>query len=317
MIRLITGTPGAGKTLLAVEIIRDIMNSDSPRPIYTNINGLNHASLRTFHLDEPISWFDLPDGSLIVIDECQQYFPPRPNGSKIPETVSRFETHRHQGLDVILISQHPRLLDQNIRRLVEHHQHCYRPFGMKQRTVLEWNVCNDDPTPKQSESSALAVKKRFDPALFQLYQSASIHTHQPRYPWKKFGILLASAAFVLGCALKFYLAKSPETDTAEPAVSQAKQQEIANHSAATSPESAPSGLLADSSLHRLEYRGNIKGPQGLIVWLEEPQTGRYYGLSDFSGYNKNPPHSVELFQSTGSTEVTYHVTSSDLYSMLP
>lgn len=315
MIRLITGIPGAGKTLLAVEIIRDVMLSDTPRVIYTNIKGLDHTALRTFDLVDPTAWFDLPDGSMVIIDECQQYFPPRPNGSKVPESVSRFETHRHQGLDIVLISQHPRLLDQNIRRLVEHHQHCYRPFGLKQRTVMEWNVCNDDPTPKQSESSAELVKKKFDTSLYQYYQSATVHTHKTRYPWKKIILFAASIVVFIGCVTAFILGKMPDSDS---------QEDLADATAITTSDpapfiSSPSPLedIAPSSSGDLLYRGNIASSSGIVVWLEDPITGQYFDLSDFDGYSKEPGHRVKFLQNRAAGEASFLVSSSELYSLLP
>lgn len=185
MIKLLTGSPGAGKSLLAVELILENSRSDSPRALFSNINGLDFDGLRCFPLESAIDWHNLPDGSIIVIDECQQHFPPRPSGSKVPPYISAFETHRHKGHDVILITQHPNLIDQNIRRLVDHHIHAYRPFGFKHRVLFEWNGCNLDPEPAKSESNALKKKKKFDSNLFKFYKSASVHTDKARPPYKK------------------------------------------------------------------------------------------------------------------------------------
>lgn len=314
MIRLITGIPGAGKTLLAVEIIRDVMFSDSPRAIYTNIKGLDHTALRTFDLVDPTAWFDLPDGSMVIIDECQEYFRPRSNGAKVPESVSRFETHRHQGLDIVLITQHPKLLDQNIRRLVEHHQHCYRPFGLKQRTVMEWNVCNDEPTPKQSESTAELVKKKFDASLYQYYQSASIHTHKTRYPWGKIGVLAASVALTIGSVAYFMIGKWTNLDS---------KNEISPPAAISTPE--PAALITSSPLEDMRglpsgdliYRGNISSSSGVIVWLEDPVTGQYMDLNDFDGYSKEAGYRVKFIQNRSAGEASFFVSSSELYSLLP
>src|SRR5690606_42150170 len=107
MIHLITGVPGSGKSLLAVELLYKNSVSDKIRPAYSNINGLDTEPLRCVELEPVDHWFDLPDGALIVIDECHRWFRPRPNGSVVREYISRFETHRHQGLDIILITQHP------------------------------------------------------------------------------------------------------------------------------------------------------------------------------------------------------------------
>lgn len=198
MISLFTGLPGSGKTLLAIEDILENTNSRTPRALYTNIDGLDFEALRCFKLEDPEAWHDLPEGSLVVIDECQRFFPPRPNGSKVPDSVKHFETHRHQGLDIVLITQHPSLLDNNVRKLVELHRHCYRPFGMNNRRVFEWNSCNSTPEPAQDKSNALRTVKKFNPELFKYYKSASLHTHQPRIPYKKFVMLGVFLLAVLG-----------------------------------------------------------------------------------------------------------------------
>lgn len=185
MIHLITGAPGTGKSLLAVEIILDNSLSENPRPIFSNINGLDFEKLRCFPLDNPEEWHTYPVGSLLVIDECQRYFPPRPNGSKVPQNIAEFETHRHHGLDIILLTQHPTFIDANIRKLVDRHQHGFRPFGKKRRTLLEWTGCNDNPEPAKNESNSLQKRKPFDPKLFQYYKSSSQHTDKDRTPWAK------------------------------------------------------------------------------------------------------------------------------------
>lgn len=304
MISLITGIPGAGKSLLAVELIRDVMASATPRPIYTNINGLDYDSLRCFPLEDPISWHDLPDGSMVVIDECQRYFPPRPNGSKVPDSVAKFETHRHQGLDIVLITQHPLLVDQNIRRLVEHHQHCYRPFGMSFRTVMEWNVCNDNPTPKLSEKDAGKKKKPFDKSLYQYYESASVHTHKVRWPVKHLAMAAGCVAVVAFCTWKVYSNFAAERP-AQPV------EPVPVVFEAPAPEPEP------ESDWELFYRGSIAGPHGVSVWLEDPESGRYYDLQDFDGYHKVGGYLTEFTRSNGAGQVVYAVFSPELYSILP
>ncbi|MGL4565407.1 zonular occludens toxin domain-containing protein [Aeromonas veronii] len=78
MITLITGRPGSGKTLLAVEMIRDNANGERIRPLFANIDGLAYDRLRCFPLEDPTTWPDLPAGSIVVIDECQKLMPPAP-----------------------------------------------------------------------------------------------------------------------------------------------------------------------------------------------------------------------------------------------
>ena len=311
MIRLITGIPGAGKTLLAVELILDEM-AKGGRPVFANINGLSHEKIRSFPLEKPEEWFDLPDGSLIVIDECQQHFPPRPSGSKVPECVARFETHRHQGLDIILVTQHPSLIDQNIRRLVELHQHCYRAFGRKGRTILQWNVCNLDPNPKQSESTAERQSKKFDARLFDYYKSASLHTDRARWPYRKiatFGLALLVVIGGFGYVISSIKGRHQQ-ESEELIVEDAPKEQYFSDVATASQQLA----VLPGPTPSLTYRGSIISKQSMTIWLEDPWSQRYYHLDDFEGYRKGPPGTV-IMVTAGYGE--YEVSSSELYNLLP
>ncbi len=59
----------------------------------------------------------VPPHSLVVIPEAQRYYDSRQSGTFHPRTSGIFEKHRHQHLDIIIESQRPDLIDQNIRRL--------------------------------------------------------------------------------------------------------------------------------------------------------------------------------------------------------
>ncbi|MEI2422575.1 hypothetical protein V6O07_20015, partial [Arthrospira platensis SPKY2] len=95
----------------------------------------------------------------------------------------------------------PMLIDANIRKLVELHQHQIRTHGRNKRTVYEWESCNDSPQPNNSESTASKIKKPFDSKLFGYYHSAVIHTGKKRYPLKP--ILTIVGALLFGSAMVY------------------------------------------------------------------------------------------------------------------
>jgi len=213
MITLITGTPGAGKTLYAIsKLLRELVGStvpsidpsgnpvEVPRVIYSNINGLliDHVLINGSFDSGLASWQDwAPPGAVICYDEVQREWPPRPNGSKIPDWISSLETHRHKGVDFIILTQHPMLLDQNVRALVGRHIHVRRMGGASFALTYEWDTC----------SRALLYSKalnktpfRFDKSVFNLYRSAELHTPtKSRLPALLFVVLLAflAAIFVI------------------------------------------------------------------------------------------------------------------------
>ena len=127
MLSLITGVPGSGKTL---KLISDLMKRKDlkGRPLY--IDGIPEVNAEIIP-NQPIpegesmaTWYNwAPPGAILVIDECQRVFRPRPSGSKVPDFVAELETHRHRGLDFFLLTQHPRLIDANVRSLIGHHTH--------------------------------------------------------------------------------------------------------------------------------------------------------------------------------------------------
>ena len=224
MITLITGTPGAGKTLYAIsKLIQPIIgtsvtktNDDGtkqevPRIVYTNINGLQ--------LDhEPISnggewvqqhksaWQFFPigegqglrdwhqwakPGSLIVFDEFQKVWPMVANGTPIPPDIQALDTHRHLGVDFILITQSPNNYNRHIQGLVGRHLHVRRMGNMGFTIVYEWDHCSRQLMYSKSISKS---PWRYDKSIFKLYKSAELHTKTPRrIPTLAIVVLLALA----------------------------------------------------------------------------------------------------------------------------
>ena len=138
-------------------------------------------NLHFTHFDNPAFWFDLPKRSVILIDECQQFFPPRPVGSKVPQAIAKLETHRHGGYDIHFITQDATLADQNLRKLVGRHIHFYNPFGGKRVTRYENPQVFD---PKNYHDKKQAKKKPTAHAtnFYGVYWSAEIHTHKFQFP---------------------------------------------------------------------------------------------------------------------------------------
>lgn len=214
MIILITGQPGSGKSALCVDMIAHDKQFEN-RPLFVGgIPDLTipHESvppvaewteLRAAPEDETLklAYFTFPDSSLVVLDEAQRIFRPRSAGSKVPPEVSAFETHRHTGVDFILLTQHPGLLDSNIRKLVGKHIHIsVTPFG---RFRYEWTKCGD---PESKSDREIAARTRFNlpKRAFSLYKSSEKHTkiktRIPGYAW----LFLACVLAIGGIAYYLY-----------------------------------------------------------------------------------------------------------------
>lgn len=201
MITLITGVPGSGKTLMAVsDLAKKVDKEWAGRKIF--IHGIPELTIPT----EPIPdghtiqdmhvWLKKPEnnGSVVVIDEAQNIFPPRSAGSKTPEIVEWLHVHRHSGVDIILITQMPGRIDKQVRDLVGAHYHIHKtPLGVRMRYF--WDYCEN--SPKSGMKNARPEVYKFDKKAFGLYKSAEIHT-KVKTPKSRVLYIIPIAFVVLG-----------------------------------------------------------------------------------------------------------------------
>jgi zona occludens toxin len=82
-VALFTGLPGAGKTAqLVAEIVR-LVETEPGRPIFAfGINGLKEGLAIPLTEEMLHKWWELPPGSIIAIDECQE------DGSNVDQPVA-------------------------------------------------------------------------------------------------------------------------------------------------------------------------------------------------------------------------------------
>ena len=140
MIYLYSGTPGSGKSLNSVrDIVNKLKNGGNVianfpikidlikvkkgkqlgKFIYKENKDLTVKFLTEFALKNHIKGKEAQ--TLIVIDEAQALFNPRDFRDKSRKEYNHFfSLHRHLGYNVILITQNDRLLDKQIRCLLEY-----------------------------------------------------------------------------------------------------------------------------------------------------------------------------------------------------
>lgn len=213
MIILITGQPGSGKTALCVDMLA-FDEQFKGRPLFVGgVPGLtiDHqpvppvaewTEIRNSPEDESIklAYFTFPASSVVVVDEAQRIYRPRSASSKVPPEVAAFETHRHTGVDFILLTQHPGLLDSNIRKLVGKHIHiAVTPMG---RRKYEWTKCVD-PESKTERDIAASDRYILPKRAFELYKSSELHTKiKVKMP---FYVYLLVICVVLALGLIYYM----------------------------------------------------------------------------------------------------------------
>ncbi|MDO5357471.1 MAG: zonular occludens toxin domain-containing protein [Conchiformibius sp.] len=111
-------------------------------------------------------------GSVIFVDEASEVYPPRSAATRLPVHVQGLNTLRHHGLTLILITQHPSMIDPFVRNLVGKHIHIDRKqIGSK---LYEWNTVQTSFS-KTSFADAFSVPYVPDKRTFDLYTSSSKH----------------------------------------------------------------------------------------------------------------------------------------------
>ncbi|MDD4972589.1 MAG: zonular occludens toxin domain-containing protein [Paludibacter sp.] len=192
MFHLITGTPGSGKTLSIVDQLSKVKD----RPIF--YFGIPELKLPWQQVKDPKNYhLDLPDGSIFVLDECQQHFPVRAPKDAVPPALAFIETHRHHGIDIYFITQHPNLLDHHARRLVGQHTHLQRNFGFKFAIKYTNNKLFEIDNYHELQACE-KTKYSYPTNVYDLYKSAEIHTVKARYP-KKLLLLIPLVLIVVLC----------------------------------------------------------------------------------------------------------------------
>ena len=191
LLTIISGVPGAGKTALAVSMLLAERERNPSRPVFVMgirdlavphelVPPVEQWTVIRRHPDDPsISYpeFTFPDGALVIIDEAQNAFRARAQGSSVPPHVAAMERHRHKGLDFWLLTQHPTMIDANIRKLTGKHLHVRSHWAGGE--LLEWS---EAAAPSSAADRAKAIRVRYKPPrkVFSLYKSASMHVKRSR-----------------------------------------------------------------------------------------------------------------------------------------
>jgi zona occludens toxin len=192
MLNVVTGQPGDGKTLYTITTVRDY-KKECDQSENTALHGREvhyhgirdiSPSLGWHELKDPAKWMNCPSGSIIIIDEAQEIFPPKPQGSQRPDHYTKFATHRHHGFDIYLITQNAMNIDFRVRSMCNVHWHVSRNFGQERATIYQFKEIQN-PRDYHAKKAAIVKQWAYPKEVYDLYKSAEVHTHKRRLPWKQ------------------------------------------------------------------------------------------------------------------------------------
>lgn len=215
MIYLTTGANGAGKTLLTLKDVREQQLKEN-RPVYYDGFQMDEAKAAEFGWKpfDPPKWQDLPDGSILLWDECQRHMPAGATVKNEPQWLRDIaQFRRARGFDMWLVTPHPSLISTTVRRLIESpswHRHIKRTLGADVVSEIKFNSpdlrCESPGAGERGE-----VKMRpYPKEVYSWYRSASIHTAKRRIPKQVY--IVAAAVLAVPALFWFALGSLPGAD---------------------------------------------------------------------------------------------------------
>lgn len=218
MIRLITATPGSGKTCIVVEWLLREIERGFYHEYYTNIENLTICGVRK--LPNDCDWRKLnPEKSedeppkLIIIDECQYISAFMKENRSVHNAIGKdLSTHRHYGIDIWLITQSTKLLNDYVLENVGEHVHLFRPRRSKTVQVFWWSYVQKSLTKSAFKDADDKQYWRLNPLVFKYYKSTSNVTDSKARTSQK--VVMSIISFIIiAIVLLFFVIRGIEAYT--------------------------------------------------------------------------------------------------------
>lgn len=160
-----------------------------------SFDDLVHLNLHWSKFDNPKSWVDLPNQSVIVMDEIHHYWPTRTRGD-VPPELEAISTHRHTGKDLILITQDFANVDVFIRRMMNYHTH-FEFAGANRIACFKRKKYIETSNPFEKKAADKSLLKR-PTHLYGCYYSTELDTNNNKLSKKaRNGFILAGVSIVV------------------------------------------------------------------------------------------------------------------------
>ena len=212
-INFVTGLPRQGKTLFTFIHVQEREKKENRQVFYCNIPEVTLPGWT--EIAHPDDWMNCPDGSLIVVDELQDFWGVAPPGARVPPPILELSKHGKRGIDFYFITQDPTLVHATPRKLCETHWHVVRAFGSQNAVAHKFNRMQTDPERVKAKSEKYPWRYPKD-AFGQKdkegnwikkpwYKSGDVHNIKRQIPLKVWAIpgalVLAGLAVWAGVAL--------------------------------------------------------------------------------------------------------------------
>ncbi|RYF68240.1 MAG: hypothetical protein EOO29_35530, partial [Comamonadaceae bacterium] len=212
------GANGAGKTVCTLKDVREQQLKENRPVFYFGFEPVESVLHDEFGWKphEPAKWQDLPDGSILVWDECQNYIGAKAWGNNQPPdwVMALGQFRRKRGFDIWGVCPHPSLIHVSVRRLIANpswHRHLKRAYGADIVSVIKYNAPNMRCEQPGSSADAEVTMRGYPKDVYAWYRSASLHTGKRKIPR---AVYMLVGAVVLVPAL-IYAAYSTFTKSTE------------------------------------------------------------------------------------------------------
>lgn len=270
-ITLVTGVPGSGKTLWAVwSLLKEI--KAGRRVVANGIKGLA-IDHELWDDDMVREWHKhCQPNDVIVIDEVQRIWPPVSASVKATEDIEKLHVHRHYGVDIVVITQHPNRMNKTVRDLVGRHVHVRRLFGGRRAMLYEWDSAHN---PNSGLRDAVKHVWAYPKKVFELYTSAELHTKPKAVTPKALFVLPIALIVAIALAWKGFKSVSGGFGVQEEA-------KAAGTAVAASSGAVSSKGQAASSKWRVAGQYAIDG-QGFVLLADAQGRFRRESSDEFKG----------------------------------
>lgn len=335
-IYLIVGQPRHGKSQFAakmayeyhqknIEIQKRIDSgkfnpkTDIVRQIYSDIEG--HAEKCDFIQQAPKDWRDVPNDSIIFMDEIHkrpEYCDSDGKMSQNPMIVD-LTTHGHHNKDIILMTQDPERLNKGIRKLVEKMYLVKRPIQKPPfATIYEFERWLRDPWQAAASTRTVSYQdsyKFFYNKKWQdMYTSASAHTSIQFKIQSKF--IYAIIAIVVLMSLSWFLfTKSGGDKLARNAIGGITGQKTEHVQTSQTPQTQKEQPQNTMQNLDIECRKgvNVEKPE-CVKWFDQiTKSGASVATGDSRqttvSYNPSEPFNADI-----QKQVSYEVTAKPVFS---